>query len=220
MQDLRMQERFEIEVLDLLNRDRILAKLVFCGGTMLRLCHGLDRYSVDLDFWLAVNINRTNLFNRIGETLGRRYKLTDAENKFYTLLFEVKSASCPSRLKIEIRKKRRTIETEKAIAFSSHAATQVLVTAASLPAMMSAKVEAFLDRREIRDVFDIEFLYKKGIALPPDPDTRQKLLRTIGGLKKSDYTVKLGSLLESDVRRYYATENFKILKSALKQPGG
>lgn len=215
-----MQERFEIEVLDLLNRDRILAKLVFCGGTMLRLCHGLNRYSVDLDFWMTVNINRVYLFNRIKEILARQYKLTDAENKFFTLLFEVKSASYPSRLKIEIRKKRRAVETEKAIAFSSHAKTQVLVFAASLPAMMSAKIEAFLDRLEIRDVFDIEFLYKKGIALPADPDTRQKLFRAIDGLKKSDYTVKLGSLLEADVRRYYATENFKILKSALKQPSG
>lgn len=50
MQDLIMQERFEMEVLDKLNSSKILPKLVFTGGTMLRLCHGLNRYSADLDF--------------------------------------------------------------------------------------------------------------------------------------------------------------------------
>lgn len=52
MQNLIEQERFEIEVLDRLNSGRFLRFFIFCGGTMLRLCHGLDRYSVDLDFWM------------------------------------------------------------------------------------------------------------------------------------------------------------------------
>jgi len=52
MRDLIAQERFELEVLDRLKRGRFLERLVFGGGTMLRLCHGLNRYSVDLDFWL------------------------------------------------------------------------------------------------------------------------------------------------------------------------
>ena len=51
MQDLIEQERFEIEVLDRLNSGRFLRIFIFCGGTMLRLCHGLDRFSLDLDFW-------------------------------------------------------------------------------------------------------------------------------------------------------------------------
>ncbi len=52
MQDLIKQEQFELEVLDRLQSGRFLDRLVFGGGTMLRLCFGLDRYSVDLDFWL------------------------------------------------------------------------------------------------------------------------------------------------------------------------
>jgi len=50
MQDLIMQERFELEVLDRLNSGKFLTHIVFCGGTMLRLCHNLNRFSVDLDF--------------------------------------------------------------------------------------------------------------------------------------------------------------------------
>ena len=52
MQDLIKQEQFELEVLDRLQSGRFLDRLVFGGGTMLRLCYGLGRYSVDLDFWL------------------------------------------------------------------------------------------------------------------------------------------------------------------------
>ena len=44
-------EIFEIEVLEKLKNARLLDSLVFGGGTMLRLCHELKRYSVDLDFW-------------------------------------------------------------------------------------------------------------------------------------------------------------------------
>ncbi|MBI4243194.1 MAG: nucleotidyl transferase AbiEii/AbiGii toxin family protein, partial [Planctomycetes bacterium] len=51
MQDLIRQERFELEVLDRLNSKKILTNLVFGGGSMLRLCFGLNRFSVDLDFW-------------------------------------------------------------------------------------------------------------------------------------------------------------------------
>jgi predicted nucleotidyltransferase component of viral defense system len=62
MQDLIKQEQFEIEVLDRLQSGRFLDRLIFGGGTMLRLCFGLDRYSVDLDFWL-LNKNREKDFD-------------------------------------------------------------------------------------------------------------------------------------------------------------
>ena len=31
--------------------------------------------------------------------------------------------------------------------------------------MIESKLEAFLDRQEIRDVFDMEFLFKKGVPI-------------------------------------------------------
>lgn len=36
--------------------------------------------------------------------------------------------------------------------------TQVLVTSISLPKMMELKINALLDRQEIRDAFDVELL--------------------------------------------------------------
>jgi hypothetical protein len=40
MQDLIKQEQFEMEVLDRLKSGRFLDRMVFGGGTMLRLCFG------------------------------------------------------------------------------------------------------------------------------------------------------------------------------------
>jgi hypothetical protein len=57
MDILQQHEIFEIEVLDLMKNARILGPLVFGGGSMLRLCHELNRYSVDLEEKLASILN-------------------------------------------------------------------------------------------------------------------------------------------------------------------
>ena len=67
---LARHEEFEMEVLYRMNSGRILEKLVFGGGTMLRLCHELNRYSADLDFWLIRTVkNRQRTIMRIVESI-------------------------------------------------------------------------------------------------------------------------------------------------------
>ena len=222
MRDLIKQEQFEIEVLNRLNSGQFLRSLVFCGGTMLRLCHGLNRFSVDLDFWLPARIKINpegirKLFRGIRDHLARDYALSDAENKFYTMLFELKSPRYPRNLKIEIRKDAGKVRTEKVIAYSRFANDQVFLTAVSLEYMMKSKIETFIQRKEIRDAFDLEFLLKKGIALSSDTEILEKITGILESLSKRDYTVKLGSLLENEQRKYYISENFKILKRAIRE---
>jgi len=108
MRDLIQQERFEMAVLDSLNSAQFLRFLVFCGGTMLRLCHGLDRYSVDLDFWLAATAEGRRLFRRISSSLAKTYRIKDAAEKHYTYLLEIRSPRYPRSIKIEIRKESRS----------------------------------------------------------------------------------------------------------------
>jgi len=220
MQDLIQQERFELEVLDKLNSIRMLNNLVLGGGTMLRLCFGLDRYSVDLDFWIIKNLDIKKLFKKLKEYLLKNYTVKDAANKFNTLLFELRSRDYPRSLKIEIRKELKKVKTEQAIAYSQHSTIQVYVKVVSLADMMRSKIDAFLDRREIRDAFDIEFLLKKGIVLSAPTEVLGKLLSAVDALTPKDYAVKLGSLLEKDTRRYYTSENFKILKQAIRDCTG
>ena len=209
-----MQERFELEVLDRLNSGKFLMQIVFGGGTMLRLCHGLERFSVDLDFWVIKDLE-LGFFENMKTYLAKHYDIKDSAKKFYTILFELKSPAYPRSLKLEIRREIKYIHTEQVIAYSKYANTQVFLNAVSLSDMMESKLEAFLDRQEIRDVFDMEFLFKRGVSLEASVDTLREVLGLINALPRRDYTVKLGSLLEKEQRKYYSVENFKILKGAL-----
>lgn len=216
MRDLIQHEQFELEVLDRLNSGRFLSNLVFGGGTMLRLCHGLDRYSVDLDFWVMKNIDWTKYYRRMEKYLLQFYTLADSANKHFTILFELKSPQYPRALKIEIRKEKKMIKTETSIAYSPNSNVQVLLNTVALPDMMTSKIEAFLGRREIRDAYDIEFLLKKGVPLAAENAILSKLQDGLERLGKKDYSVKLGSLLDASVRKYYMENGFRILKTSLR----
>lgn len=217
MQDLIKQEEFELEVLDRLNTKRLLNNLIFCGGTMLRLCFGLNRFSVDLDFWLIKGMDYKRLFKDFKTYLEQFYTIRDCINKFHTLLFEIKSKDFPHSLKIEIRKESKKIKTEEAIAYSRYSNLQVILKVVSPEEMMQQKLQAFLARKEIRDAFDLEFLLKKGIPLDASGKVLSRLNRGLGALTRKDYTVKLCSLLDDAQRRYYLKENFKLLKLVIKE---
>ncbi len=205
-----------MEVLDRLNSGRFLANLIFGGGTMLRLCHGLDRYSVDLDFWVTKNIDWTKLYSKMEAYLRQFYKISDSANRHFTILFELKAPQYPRALKIEIRKEKKMIKTESGIAYSPNSNVQVLLKTVTLEEMIKSKIEAFLNRREIRDAYDIEYLLKRGIALAASKESLVKLFDGLEKLGKKDFSVKLGSLLDAPVRKYYVENGFRILERHLK----
>lgn len=216
MDILRQHEEFEIEVLDKMNSAKLLDPLVFGGGSMLRLCHDLNRYSVDLDFWFVKKISPHDYYDKIQSAIVKDYEITDSQMKHYTLLFELRSALYPKRLKIEIRRERKDCDYEKKIAFSTFSTKQVVLNAHTLDQTMRNKIEAFLDRGEIRDCFDIEFLLRRGVDLPvlsgeQSIEFREKL----AGFKDRDFKVKLGSILENDIRNYYNVNRFSYLKEKL-----
>ncbi len=212
-----LHEQFELDVLDRLNSGRFLTNLIFGGGTMLRVCHGLDRYSVNLDFWVTKNIDWAKLHSKMEAYLQQFYKISDSANKHFTILFELKSPQYPRVLKIEIRKEKKMIKTESGIAYSPNSNVQVLLKTVALEEMMTSKIEAFLSRREIRDAYDIEFLLKRGIALSAPNEILVKLLDGLEKLGKKDFSVKLGSLLDAPVRQYYTENGFRILEMNLHE---
>lgn len=220
MRDLIQHEQFELDVLSRLQSGRFLGALVFGGGTMLRLCHGLGRYSVDLDFWILRQMDGVKYYHRMEKYLSQFYKIADSANKHYTILFELKSPQFPRSLKIEIRKTVKKIKTETNIAYSPHSAVQVMLKTVALKDMMTSKIEAFLDRREIRDAYDMEFLVKRGIVLNADHETITQMLAELGKLGKKDFSVKLGSLLGQPERKYYLENGFRVLEATIKDKLG
>lgn len=215
MQALQDLEKLEIEILELLNTIKVLDYLYFGGGTMLRLCHNLNRYSTDLDFWLDKKSDSKSIYTKCKSALSAAYQLTDSANKKFTLLFELKATTVTRSLKIEIRKEQTDIDWERKIAFSRFTNKQVLVKALSLNQMMKNKIEALLSRKLIRDAFDLEFLLMRGVELPDDKDKLSKALQIINNFKEQDYKVTLGSILEERDRKFYLENRFKLLKEEL-----
>ena len=216
MDIFRQHEVFQIEVLDKMNSAKVLEPLIFGGGTMLRLCHELNRYSVDLDFWFIKRTAQQKYFDFLQNAFKKDYEVTDAEIKHFTLLLELRSAEYPKRLKIEIRRELKECDYQNKIAFSRYSTRQVLVKAHTLEQTMKNKINAFLDRGEIRDCFDIEFLIRRGIDLPLHSDREVADLKNkITGLKDTDFRVKLGSILEKDFRSYYNENKFSFLEEKL-----
>ncbi len=216
MDILRQHEEFEIEVLDKMNSAKLLEPIVFGGGSMLRLCHELNRYSVDLDFWFVKKISPDEFYDKIGSSLVKDYEITDSQIKHYTILFEFRSAFYPKHLKIEIRRERKDCDYQERIAFSRFSTRQVLLKAHTLDQTMKNKIEAFLNRGEIRDCFDIEFLLRRGVELPVIADNQSIEFREkLAGFKDRDFKVKLGSILENDIRNYYIVNRFRYLEEKL-----
>ncbi len=212
-------EIFEIEVLEKLNTERLIEPLVFGGGSMLRLCHELKRYSVDLDFWRIKSVPIDALFDKLQYFFKQKYDVTDAQIKHFTLLFEIRSAHFPKRLKIEIRKEIKDWDFQEKIAYSKFSAKQVSLKAHTLEQTMKNKIAALMERGEIRDGFDIEFLLRQGVPLPELKENEiSKLMNRMDGFKAKDFKVKLGSVVESDIRKYYIENRFNFLRQKLPSP--
>lgn len=217
MQDLQSLEIFEIEVLELLNSIKVLDSVFFGGGTMLRLCHNLNRYSTDLDFWLDINSDSRLIYSKIKEALSGNYRIIDSANKKYTVLFEFRSSKITRNLKIEIRKEQKDFDWERKIAFSKFSNKQVVVKALSLHQMMVNKTEAFLSRKLIRDCFDIEFLLMRGVEIISEKSKLEMMLRIIDNFKERDFKVTLGSVLDEKDRKFYAENKFMFLQEEIKR---
>jgi len=217
MDVLRRHEIYEIETLEKLKNAGFLGPLVFGGGTMLRLCYNIPRYSADLDFWFVREVDKDAYFARFRQYLEREYELTDSEIKLYTLLFEIRSEGYPKRLKIEIRKRKKDCDFQDTIAFSEFSTKQIILRTHTLEQSMTNKIEAALERKDIRDCFDIEFLLRRGIPLSAPREKLCGLRDVVRSFSKNDYKVTLGSVLDAETRDYYVNNGFTLLLDRIDQ---
>jgi hypothetical protein len=214
-EELQALEIFEIEVLELLNSKKFLDQFYFGGGTMLRLCHNLNRYSTDLDFWSRKETDSTIIFNSLAEILTNKYQIVDSQNKHFTIVLQIKSSLSKRSLKIEIRKDQQNFEWERKIAFSKFTTRQVQVCGLTLQQMMKNKTSALISRKLIRDCFDINFLLRRGVTLLEEKDTVIKMVNIIKRFKDRDYKVTLGSLLDAEERELFYQTKFSFLMEEL-----
>jgi len=216
MQRLRDHEIFEMTMLQWLRSKPFLGSLAFGGGTMLRLCHELPRFSLEMGFCFFKEQDYERFYNRLYHALSQDYDVTCTQNNHESILVEIRREPRMPKFEIEIRKTPAPPgSTEEKIAFSSYFPTQVLVRGFTLQKTLVNTVQAVIDSGDLQDTFDLEFLVQKGVALNLSREQRKKVMRRLKGFKKKDLDVKLGSILLPEVRDYYKKEGFAYLEQIL-----
>ncbi|MCI0478120.1 MAG: nucleotidyl transferase AbiEii/AbiGii toxin family protein, partial [Anaerolineales bacterium] len=146
-------------------------RLVFKGGTALRLAYGSPRFSDDLDF-SALDAIPAREFRHIAsacvapiaavslvEALGKRFTLFAmyrVQDPFLAQAFSIK-------VEISTRPQAWTRNTDYELRLLTSEATNVSVLAqvATLDRLWQDKQDAFADRRAPRDVYDLWFIAQK-----------------------------------------------------------
>ena len=180
---------------------------------MLRLCHELPRYSLGLEFSFFKEESYDGFYDRLYAGLLRDHDVIDAQNGDHSIIVEVKRKRRMPKLKIAITKTMASPgSTEEKIAFSPHFPIQILVRGFTLQQMLQNKIVSLLSHGEIRDAFDVEFFVRKGIDLSLPEAEKEKVLKRLKGFKKRDFDVKLGGILQPELRDYYRRKKFAYLE--------
>jgi len=165
-----IREEAEIIFLKGLFESPLSDRLIFKGGTALRLIYDSPLFSEDLDFSLTGKIKSVefkNVITRITKS-DERFSISDLASKYYTHLAEIRIKE-PWRdialsLKIEVSKKiagKNDIDCTNALAKSAATNISVMVKAFSLEQILKDKLRAIEERKMPRDIFDIWFVCQK-----------------------------------------------------------
>lgn len=169
-----LKEYIQFEILDFLSRHKLNEKLVFIGGTALRIAYNIDRFSEDLDFdckefskdeFMALTDDVVRYLNSIGYDVvtndrpNPRLKAFRRNILFPELLYdEGLSPHLEERflLKIEAEDQGVDYPTEKRII--SRAGFYFPICLPTVDVLCAMKVSAFLNRAKGRDIYDLMFL--------------------------------------------------------------
>lgn len=164
-----IREEVELIFLGGLFESSLSDRLIFKGGTALRLIYGAPRFSEDLDFSLTSKIEGEE-FKRVITDITKsdeRFSLKDLKSKYYTNLAQIRIKEPwwdrALSMKIEIAKK--IVESPRdclnALAKSPVTNISVMVKVFSLERMLKDKLRTIKERKMPRDVFDIWFICQK-----------------------------------------------------------
>ncbi len=168
-----IKEHYQLYILDLLCNSAWEDKLVFKGGTALRLAYGSVRFSEDLDFSLTEGVDFEDFRKTIGriESVHPEAKVIDIFNKRYIfyarVLFTIKFRSIPMGIKIEVSKVPRVFQSDIKLFRSPFNNLEVLGKVYTLESILADKLRILdnNERREPRDLFDAWFISDK-LGLP------------------------------------------------------
>lgn len=157
--------------------------LGFKGGTAAMLFHGLDRFSVDLDFDLLDSEKEDYVFERVKELLSHYGKLKEARKKrfnlLYVLSYDEKDVNAQN-VKIEINRRKfgSTYEVRSFLGISMKVMVQ--------EDMVAHKLCAMVERigKTNRDIYDVQFF------LARDWPVNKKIVEARMGMTYKDFLKK------------------------------
>jgi predicted nucleotidyltransferase component of viral defense system len=176
--DQIVREEYEMILLNDIFDSSFGNKLVFKGGTALRLAYGSPRFSDDLDFSQIENISQKEFVNWCKNTAKKtsNIELNEALKKYYTLYakfkieeHEVLSRSIGIKVEISTRKEKLTKGEDYTLMNLSSEVTPIttLAQVASLEKIKQEKLAISPPR--IRDIFDLWFIGQK-LSKPAEMD--------------------------------------------------
>ena len=183
-------------------------KLLFKGGTALRIVFNSPRFSEDLDF-SGFNIRCDQIEKMITNTLSNIEKsglIIDVEESkktsggyFGIIIFKIEEYISKIQIEISLRGDKQIIGT-RAIIQNDFIPSYTLV---HLPAdyLISQKIEALLDRKKPRDFFDYYYLLSGNYVIAKNKDNLQKVLILLENTK-IDFRNELRRFLPASQARH------------------
>ena len=172
-----LKEYVELLALEYLSRSPLAEKIVFIGGTNLRLVHGIDRFSEDLDFDCKglTEAEFMELSNAVVGCLrnnGLRVELRDKENPnltvfrrnlyFPELLFEMGlSDHREERFLMKMEEQDQGVAYTPETALINRCGFLFPMPVAPKDVLLSMKLSALLARAKGRDFYDTIFLWQQ-----------------------------------------------------------
>jgi len=163
-----VREYWEILVLKGLYDSPYGRKLIFKGGTALRLAYDSPRFSEDLDFSLTGNPFKGEFPTLVKKIVVPfpELAISDLEEKYHTYLAEIKVTQnylpFPFRIKIEISKRRvKDYQWKLHLLTSPVTPVMALGLVATLEQLYEDKLSCLKDRAKPKDLFDLWYISQK-----------------------------------------------------------
>lgn len=170
-----LREYLQVKLIDFIYQERISTRIFFIGGTALRLLHGLDRFSEDLDFDTDKISDRQifDLMEKLQKRLQKEqiavslYKNTTAkrsyfELRFTDLLYQLNlSKSKQEKLVIKFDFESYWHGQNRKIILLKKYGFFINIVSISLDQILVQKLHAYINRRQTmpRDLYDIVWLW-------------------------------------------------------------
>lgn len=164
--DQILREEAEMEFLQELSNDKLGSRVIFYGGTALRLAYGSPRFSEDIDLLKLKGVAFAE-FAEFMQKLARtrpNWNIKDIKDKrktmFALILIKDEKMKHSFSLKIEIHKPAEKIKLETALSLikSPLSVMEPLLLVPTIKELKRLKEGALAGRKKARDIFDLWYI--------------------------------------------------------------